>query len=216
MYKHVPESNSILHFLLCPWEPVWRNAEGEIWHTDLFWTVWLKASTISSHLYRYVIVTGEHSDFTVSSTMMWGRDKGMVKIFHQTWFDRTVARRPLHFTASPCYRKHSTQTFMRQGAEKQASVWLDAVCYCSPEHCCKENSYRLAIRATHTQENKGVYKPACGDDCLTVPETTGASLKPTVAALNGGFHCEKQKPGWTVFTTVQARFHRKAHLFLPV
>lgn len=84
MYKHVPESNSILHFLLCPWQPVWRNAEGEIWHTDLFWTVWLKASTISSHLYRYVIVTGEHSDFTVSSTMMWGRDKGMVKIFHQT------------------------------------------------------------------------------------------------------------------------------------
>lgn len=84
MYKHVPESNSILHFLLCPWQPVWRNAEGEIWHTDLFWTVWLKASTISSHLYRYVIVTGEHSDFTVSRTMMWGRDKGMVKIFHQT------------------------------------------------------------------------------------------------------------------------------------
>jgi len=63
------------------------------------------------------------------------------------------------------------------------------------------NNYRLAIRTarthihTHTRfdENKGVYKPAVRDECPTVPETTGAFLKATVAAFNGGFSQSNRK-----------------------
>lgn len=63
------------------------------------------------------------------------------------------------------------------------------------------NNYRLAIRTarththTHTRfdENKGVYKPDVRDECPTVPETTEALLKATVAAFNGGFsQCDRK------------------------
>lgn len=73
-----------------------------------------------------------------------------------------------------------THPQMLQGDIYEAQCWEVSLClvgamhYSSPEHYCKGSSRRLAIRVTCTHGNKEVYKPACGDDCSTVLETTEA------------------------------------------
>lgn len=80
----------------------------------------------------------------------------------------------IHNPHTPHYRKRFREDFYEAQCWEVSLCLDDAVHYSRPEHYCKGSSQRLAIRATCTQENKEVYKPACGDDCPTVPETTEA------------------------------------------
>lgn len=103
--------------------------------------------------------------------MIQGDDKGVIKNF--TFIIRHAGLSNSQSPTPPLPKLLQEDFYEAQCRE--VSLCLDgAMHYSSPEHYCKGSSRRLAIRVTYTHGNKEVYKPACGDDCPTVLETTEA------------------------------------------